>query len=114
METKTIYKGVKIKDLRAKCAKLQRLMEEKGAFKQGEFNPSAPMSDLLREIYAKPYLVLQEGQKIYGYPYRIYITGGAYGTGHTSPLELSDGFLGWTKGEAYGTLVQLIEELEKN
>jgi hypothetical protein len=51
-------------------------------------------------------IIIQQGDKTHGYPFRIFFTGGDLGSGHcNAPLHLSsNGYLGWTKREAMTTL----------
>lgn len=56
---------------------------------------------------------LQQGDKTNGYPFRLFFTGGELGTGDSNrPLFLSNnGFLGWTKREAYTSLHLITDTL---
>ena len=60
------------------------------------------------EVYESmrtPHLILQYGSPTYGNAWRIFATGGTvYRSGHSDPLHLTLGYLGWTRSEAWQTL----------
>lgn len=107
---------IKAVDLAIVARKIQNELEWRGAFKQGELNKEFIANDLIAEYYARPRIGLRPAQPKFGYEWQIYVTGGAYGTGH-SPLPLgllnSNGSLGWTKREALETLNRVLNQLEE-
>jgi len=53
----------------------------------------------------KPHLILQFGSPTYGNAWRIFATGGTkYRSAHYDPLQLTLGYIGWTRKEAWQTL----------
>ena len=67
------------------------------------------------EVYESmrtPHLILQYGSPTYGNAWRIFATGGTrYGSGHSDPLHLTLGYLGWTRSEAWQTLTGIYTAL---
>jgi hypothetical protein len=63
---------------------------------------------LEEEVYESmrtPHLILQYGSPTYGNSWRIFATGGSvYRSGHSNPLNLTLGYIGSTRSEAWQTL----------
>lgn len=58
-------------------------------------------------------LVLQSGSPTYGRAWRLFVSSGPGGQGGLATfLDLDNGYLGWTKREAYCTLTGLLSGLE--
>jgi hypothetical protein len=57
------------------------------------------------ESMKEPHLILQYGSPTYGNAWRLFATGGTvYRSGHSDPLHLTLGYLGFTRSEAWQTL----------
>ena len=64
------------------------------------------------ESMKEPHLILQYGSPTYGNAWRIFATGGTrYGSGHSDPLHLTLGYLGYTRSEAWQTLTGIYTAL---
>lgn len=103
--------SIKRSDIVELVKQLHWLCVEKNLYREGEFNSTYAANASVIETYAKPFLTLQEGQPSVGHAWRLCVTGGAYGTGHSYMHEFglpSGDYLGWTKREAYETLKQVI------
>lgn len=103
------------KELQNLATHLHYLAKWHGLYRKGAFKPYGEVNKLLQESYAEPHLILQEGEKQFGRPWSIHVTGGAYGTGHSQISEFNlngYGVLGWTKKEAEAKLKELIASLE--
>lgn len=67
------------------------------------------------EVYESmrtPHLILQYGSPTYGNAWRLFATGGTvYRSGHSDPMHLTLGYLGWTRSEAWQTLTGIYTAL---
>jgi hypothetical protein len=78
---------------------IEEYMRELGLLKGEE------LTDTPYESMKKPHLILQHGSPTYGNAWRIFATGGTYyQSAHYDPLQLTLGYIGWTRKEAWQTL----------
>jgi hypothetical protein len=77
---------------------IEQYMLESGLLKGEELESEFPSM-------RKPHLILQYGSPTYGTGWRIFATGGTYyQSAHYDPLNLTYGYIGWTRKEAWQTL----------
>lgn len=107
---------VKRQDIVELVKELHRLCIEKKLYREGSFESDYIANESLRQVYAEPFLALQDGSPTDGRAWRLNVVGGAYGTGHSYIYEfdLEGGdYLGWTKAEAYNELKNVLERVKK-
>ena len=85
--------------LETRVKAIEEYMKELGLL-EGE-----ALGEEVYESMRTPHLILQYGSPTYGNAWRIFATGGTvYRSGHSDPLHLTLGYLGWTRSEAWQTL----------
>ncbi len=95
---------VTMQDLRIRVGQIEKLVEELGLLKGGEWVDGIP-EHLADSAFRFPHLWLDQGSATYGRAWRLYATGGQkYGTAHYDIFHMGSGYLGWTKAEAFQTL----------
>jgi hypothetical protein len=95
---------VTMQDLRIRVGQIEKLVEELGLFKGGEWVEGIP-EHLADSHYRFPHLWLDQGSATYGRAWRLHASGGQkYQTAHYDIFHMGSGYLGWTKAEAFQTL----------
>lgn len=92
--------------LETRVKAIEEYMREFGLF-EGE-----TLEEASYESMKEPHLILQYGSPTYGNAWRLFASGGThYGSGHSDPLHLTLGYLGWTRSEAWQTLTGIYQTL---
>ena len=95
---------VTMQDLKIRVGQIEKLVEELGLFKGGEWVEGIP-EHLADSHYRFPHLWLDQGSATYGRAWRLHASGGQkYQTAHHDIFHMGSGYLGWTKAEAFQTL----------